>query len=64
MDACSSTSQLEVYPRFVAAVQGLPCYTLRAGLEDGRMAGWLDMIAVDGETEEWREWARRQVAVR
>ena len=58
------TSALEVYPRYVPAVQGLACYTLRAGLEDGRMAGWLEMIALEGETQEWRQWARRQVALR
>ena len=58
------TSALEVYPRYVPAVQGLACYTLRNGLKDERMAGWLDMIAVEGEKQEWREWARRQVAVR
>jgi len=57
------TSALEVYPRYVPAMQGLARYTLRAGLKDERLAGWLDIIAVEGDTEEWREWARREVAI-
>ena len=40
------TSALEVYPRYLPAVQGLACYTLRVGLKDERLVGWLDMIAV------------------
>ena len=56
------TAALEVYPRYVPAVQGLARLTLRCGKEDGRLVGWLDQIALEGESEEWRRWARGELA--
>ena len=35
-------------------MQGLACYTLRAGLRDEPLAASLDLIAVEGDTEEGR----------
>ena len=43
-------------------MQGLACYTMRAGLKDEPLAASLDLIAVEGDTEEGRGWSRRQVA--
>lgn len=49
---------LEVYPGHVPTVQGLARLCVTSGRADPRLAGWLDAIAIRGETERWRAWAR------
>lgn len=51
---------LEVWPGHIGTVQALArlgVVTEREGLD---LAGWLDVIALRGETERWREWAARE----
>jgi tetratricopeptide (TPR) repeat protein len=51
---------LEVYPRYLPAVQGLARLQIRSGKPDERTAALLEEIAMRGETQSWRDWARRQ----
>lgn len=53
---------LEVYPDHIQTVQALARLQVRARKTDGRTAGFLEEIALRGETEEWRVWARKQMA--
>jgi hypothetical protein len=54
----SYEAALEVWPGYLPALQGLASLSLRSGRrEDPRLAGWLEEVALRGETE-WREWAR------
>jgi len=50
---------LEVYPGHVPTMQGLARLCVTSGRDDPRLEGWLDSIALQGETDEWRAWARR-----
>jgi Flp pilus assembly protein TadD len=52
------TAALEVYPGHIGAVQGLARLTVREGQADG----WLGRIALEGETQEWRQWAAGELA--
>lgn len=57
-DALASfRSALEVYPDYLPAIEGIASLTLRAGKKDEKLAGWLDAIAMRGETQKWRDWA-------
>jgi len=57
-DALASyRAALEVYPDYLPAIEGVASLTMRAGKKDERLAGWLDAIALRGETQGWREWA-------
>ena len=56
----SYATALEVYPRYLPAVQGLARITARAGQRDERQAGWLNQIALEGD-EAWRSWARKEL---
>ncbi len=53
---------LEVYPGHVPTVQGLARLYVQTGRTGPELAGWLDTIAMQGETEEWRGWAARERA--
>jgi Tfp pilus assembly protein PilF len=55
------TAALEVYPGFLPAIQGLARLALATGREEPRLLGWLETIALEGETEEWRRWARSRL---
>jgi len=50
---------LEVYPGHMPTVQALARLSVVRRREDPRLAGWLDEIAMRGETEDWRAWAFR-----
>ncbi|MFO0859141.1 MAG: tetratricopeptide repeat protein [Phycisphaerales bacterium] len=52
---------LEVYPEYVAAMQGLARLQLKSGKADDRTALLLKEIALRGETLEWRDWAREEL---
>ncbi len=50
---------LEVYPGHIPTVQALARLHVQRGRDTPDLDGWLDAIALQGETEEWREWAER-----
>jgi Tfp pilus assembly protein PilF len=54
-------SALEVCPGYVPAMQGAASASLRFGKPDPRLRGWLDEVALRGETASWREWAAEHV---
>lgn len=51
---------LEVYPGHIPTVQAMTRLQVRAGKADAQTPGMLDDIALRGETDRWREWARLQ----
>lgn len=53
---------LEVYPDHIPTVQALARLQVRAKKTDDRTERFLKEIALKGETEEWRVWARKQMA--
>jgi len=53
---------LEVYPDHIPTVQALARLQVRAKRTDDRTERFLQEIALKGETEEWRVWARKQLA--
>jgi hypothetical protein len=52
---------LEVYPGHIGALQGRTRLQLREGRADEGTDGALREIALRGENERWREWARTQL---
>jgi Tfp pilus assembly protein PilF len=64
MDEALNTysAALEVYPGHIGAVQGLARLAVREGHADARLDGWLGRIALEGETQEWRQWAAGELA--
>ena len=56
------TAALEVYPGYVPAIQGLAKLFLSTGRDDPRLEEWLDRLAVEGESQAWRDWARERRA--
>ncbi|TAJ19326.1 MAG: hypothetical protein EPO68_06490 [Planctomycetota bacterium] len=50
-------SALEVFPGYVPAMQGAASASLRSGKSDPRLRGWLDEVALRGESDAWRAWA-------
>jgi tetratricopeptide (TPR) repeat protein len=50
---------LEVYPDHIPTIQALARLQLRTGRTDDRTPEFLDQIAMGGESEEWKTWARR-----
>ncbi len=62
MDAYKTA--LEVQPSSVIAMQGAAVLAVRAGRDDAALAGWLKEIAMNGENEAWRAWARQKNASR
>ena len=54
------STALEVYPDYLAGMEGFAKLQLATGKSDPRIMHMLDEIAMRGETEEWREWAKVQ----
>jgi tetratricopeptide (TPR) repeat protein len=50
---------LEVYPGHVPTLQAMARLCVASGRDDPRLEGWMHVIALQGETEAWRSWARR-----
>jgi hypothetical protein len=50
---------LEVYPGHLPTVEALARICVVKHPDSEELAGWLDQIAMQGETECWREWAGR-----
>jgi Tfp pilus assembly protein PilF len=55
---------LEVYPEHIPTMQAMTRLQLRAGRTDDHLNDQLAEIALRGETPQWREWARLQMAKR
>jgi Tfp pilus assembly protein PilF len=55
------TSALEVYPDHLPSLQGLARLQLKSGKPDHRTEGALQEIALRGEDQRWREWARKEL---
>ena len=53
---------LEVYPGYVAAMEGIVRLQLRSGKADDGTGRALSEIAMRGESEPWRAWARLQLS--
>lgn len=53
---------LEVYPEHIPTMQALARLQLRSGRANDHTPKYLDEIALRGETEPWRAWARLQRA--
>lgn len=53
---------LEVYPDHIQTLQALTRLQMRTKKTDSRTERFLSEIALRGETEEWRVWARKQMA--
>ncbi len=51
---------LEVYPDHLPTIQALASLQLRSNKPDDRTPAYLDDIALRGETQAWRDWARTQ----
>ena len=58
----SYLSALEVYPGYMPALQGAARLAVAEGRRDADLPRWLAEIAVGGETEAWRAWARARAA--
>ncbi len=55
---------LEVYPNHIPTLQAITRLQLRLGKADDHLNDQLADIALRGETPQWREWARLQMAKR
>jgi Tfp pilus assembly protein PilF len=53
---------LEVWPGYIGTVQALARLEVSCGRESVELREWLDQIAIQGETDHWRAWARGQLA--
>ena len=53
---------LEVYPEHIRSMEALARLQIRAGRVDSETAHLLSEIAMRGETEQWRDWARLETA--
>ena len=51
---------LEVWPGHIATVQALARLEVTSRRTSAELAGWLDEVALRGETGAWRDWARRE----
>ena len=54
---------LEVHPGHRPTVQALTRLEIRAGRETDETLGRLSSLALEGETHQWRTWARRQLVL-
>ena len=53
---------LEVFPGHVPTEQALARLYVRSGSAPDELAGMLERIAMQGETAEWRGWAKAEIA--
>jgi Flp pilus assembly protein TadD len=56
-------SALEVYPEHLPSMQAMASLQVRTGRADDRTPGMLREIAMRGESETWKTWARTQMAM-
>jgi Tfp pilus assembly protein PilF len=57
-------SALEAVPEHIPTIQALTRLQLRTNQPDERTPAFLDTIALQGDTPEWRQWARLERAKR
>lgn len=55
-------SALEVYPGHIPTLQALTRLQLRQRRTDESLRHHLELIALEGDSDGWREWARKQLA--
>jgi tetratricopeptide (TPR) repeat protein len=55
------TSALEVYPDHIQTMQALARLQLRSGKADDNTPRYIKEIALRGESEQWRSWARQRL---
>jgi Tfp pilus assembly protein PilF len=55
---------LEVAPEDIGAIQGIASLAVRSSLKEPALDRWLDVIALRGESEDWRTWARARASAR
>ena len=60
----SYLATLEVAPGYLPGIQGLARLHARLPEPSELLPKWLQRIAMEGETEAWRNWAREQLALR
>jgi tetratricopeptide (TPR) repeat protein len=53
---------LEVYPDHLPTLEALALLQVRSGKTDQRTRHMLGEIALRGESQRWRDWAREQMA--
>lgn len=53
---------LEVAPGHIPSMQGAARLALRQGARDEATSAMLAAIALEGESDAWRQWARRELA--
>lgn len=58
----SYASALEVYPGYMPAIQGAARLAVAEGRRPAELRGWLDAIALGGESHVWRTWAQARAA--
>ncbi|MEM9167429.1 MAG: tetratricopeptide repeat protein [Planctomycetota bacterium] len=56
-------SALEAYPGHIGSIQGLTRAQLRFDRADDRTGEFLREIALRGESDAWRDWAKQQLAL-
>ena len=56
------SAAIELYPGYLPAIQGLACRLVQEDREDERLRAWLERIALESESAEWRDWARLRLA--
>ena len=54
---------LEVYPNYLPTIEALARLQLRHNRTDDRTRGFLEQIALRGETQQWRDWARSRMTI-
>ena len=57
-------SALEAYPEHLPSMQALVSLQIRTGKADDRTPAMLREIAMRGESDAWKSWARTQIAMR
>lgn len=58
---CTYGAALEVYPGHMPTMQAMTRLQLRHNRFDEQTAAILNEISLSGQSQEWREWARKQV---
>ncbi|MEZ6018419.1 MAG: tetratricopeptide repeat protein [Planctomycetota bacterium] len=58
----SYRAALEVYPGYMPALQGAARLAVAEGRRGEELPSWLDAIAIGGENDAWRRWARARAA--
>ncbi len=55
-------SALEVYEEHLPSIEGMTRLRIKSGRTDDKTRSMLEQIALKGETPQWRDWAKLQLA--